>query len=448
MLLNYNKRPIPQGYCLEARTNEMISLRGGRGDVVPRARGRWPGKCLILAAFCLSGCSLFPASGPATMDVRAQFATADSLPYAFVKLNPDVVNILAAFTPKLSTAFATRRPPKEFRFGIGDIVTVTIFEATSGGLFIPAEAGVRPGNFITLPNQAVDAQGNISVPYAGNIRALGRTPVEIQQAIVNALKDRAIEPQVVVSLVDQRTSLVSVLGEVNTPARFPVNHAGERVLDAITRAGGPRVPGFDTWVTLEREGHRATVPFGAVVYQPANNIYVRPNDTIYLYQEPQTFMAFGASGTQGLFKFEAWRISLAEAVGKAGGLRDQQADPKSVFLYRGETREVAERLGIDCSSFSGPIIPVIYNVNLRDPSGYFLAKSFEMRNKDVIYTSNAVTVETEKFLIHLRMILATINDPIIYATNVYTLKAAIQGTGAAITTINTPVPIPATTPSP
>ena len=34
-----------------------------------------------------------------------------------------------------------------------------IFEAAAGGLFIPAEAGVRPGNFVTLPNQPIDTKG-------------------------------------------------------------------------------------------------------------------------------------------------------------------------------------------------------------------------------------------------------------------------------------------------
>jgi polysaccharide biosynthesis/export protein len=47
------------------------------------------------------------------------------------------------------------------------------------------------------------------------------------------------------------------------------------------------------------------------------------------------------------------------------------AEPAAVFLYRGETRELAERLGIDCSRFPGPIIPVIYNVNFRNPRGLF-----------------------------------------------------------------------------
>ena len=124
---------------------------------------------------------------------------------------------MARYTPRISNTFTDRRLPKAFQFGVGDVVSVTIFEAAAGGLFIPSEASVRPGNFVTLPNQEVDNNGNISVPYAGNIRAQGRTPVEVQQAIVDALKNRAIEPQAVVSLATQRTSLVTVLGDVFRP---------------------------------------------------------------------------------------------------------------------------------------------------------------------------------------------------------------------------------------
>jgi len=397
-----------------------------------------------LALYC-AGCSIMPASGPLSMDVRSEKHDLEpaALPYAPVKLTPEVVRILGRYSPRLSSAFADRTPPKAFHFGIGDIVSVTIFEAAAGGLFT-SEAGVRAGNFVTIPNQAVDEKGNIAVPYAGSIPAKGRTPGEIQNDIVDRLKARALEPQVVVALAEQHTSLVSVLGDVRAAGRFPASPSGERILDAVARAGGPVDQGYDLWVSLERKGHRASVPFGALMYEPSNNIYVLPDDVIYLFSMPQTFVAFGASGTQGQFKFDAWRISLAEAVGKEGGLADLQADPGNVFLYRGETREVAKEIGIDVSKFEGPIIPVIYMVNLRDPSGYFLAQTFEMRNKDVIYTSNAAAYDTTKFLTFIRTVLATVNDPIIYATNAYVLKAAIQGTTAS-TVITTPTPITTTT---
>jgi polysaccharide export outer membrane protein len=233
-----------------------------------------------------------------------------------------------------------------------------------------------------------------------------------------------------------------VLGDVGTAIRYPANHAGEHILDAIARAGGPKTQGFDEWVMLERNGRRALAPFGALVYEPANNIFVHPNDTIFLYREAETFLAFGAlsaGGVQGQFHFDAWRLSLAEALAKAGGVNDASGDPAFVFLYRGEPRAVAEELGIDCSKFEGPIVPVIYNVNLRDPAGYFLATKFEMRNKDVIYVSNAATVEASKGLNFFRTVVGTVNDPIVAAINFYALKAAIQttGTGAAITPATT-----------
>jgi polysaccharide export outer membrane protein len=388
-----------------------------------------------IVAGVLAACSIMPTTGPEIGEIHRSEQTSDPdrLPYALVKVNPQVVDGLATWAPRIANTFTDQRPPRQIKFGIGDTVSVSIFEAAAGGLFIPIEAGVRPGNFVTLPNQNVDPSGNITVPYAGAVRVANRTPAEVQQEIVNALKNRAIEPQAVVALVDQRTSLISVLGDVNNSNRFPANAAGERILDAITRAGGPKSQGYDEWVMLEREGRRATAPFGALVYEPSNNIWVHPNDTIYLYKEPQTFLAFGAftanaisGGQQGIINFDAWRLSLAEAIGKASGLSDNTAEPAAVFLYRGETREVAQRLGIDCSRFPGPIIPVIYNVNLRNPDGYFLATKFQMRNKDVIYIANATSVEISKALNFFRLTVATVNDPIVAATNAYNLNLAIR----------------------
>ncbi len=386
---------------------------------------------LSLLALAGAGCSIMPTTGPEIGEIYRGGNTDDPtrLPYALVKITPQVLDTLASYAPRIGTVFPDRRPPREITFGIGDSVSVSIFEAAAGGLFIPIEAGVRPGNFITLPNQNVDTNGNIQVPYAGAVRALGRTPPQVQQQIVDAIKNRAIEPQAVVSLVDQRTSLISVLGEVNSPNRFPANYAGEHILDSITRAGGPKGQGHETWVMLQREGRRATAPFGALVYEPSNNIWTHPGDTIYLYREQQTFVAFGAvsanvvtGGVQGVINFDAWRISLAEGIGKAGGLSDVLAEPSAIFLYRGENREVAERLGIDCSRFPGPIIPVIYNLNLRNPDGFMLATKFQMRNKDVLYVANATSVEISKALNYFRLVVATVNDPIVAATNAYNLN--------------------------
>ncbi len=422
--------------------DEQEAYPGFSGARLPRLSQYLPGWTRILARAAVlsatlvhSGCVTLPTSGPSSANVRAQQLDPESLPYSVVRVTPEIENLLERSSIRIGRVFVDRRGPAEIRFGIGDTVSVTVFEAAAGGLFIPIDAGVRPGNFVTLPNQPVDTQGNITVPYAGSIKAQGRTAVQVQAAIVAALKNRALEPQAVVALVEQRASSISVLGEVGTPSRFPASASGERLLDAISRAGGPRNPGYDTWVMLEREGRQATAPFASLLNEPTNNIYVRPQDTIYVFAQPQTFVAFGASGQQGQFGFGAWRLSIAEAIAKSGGLNDNLADPASVFLYRGERREIAEKLGVDCSRFSGPIVPIIYNLNLRDPAGYFLATKFEMQNKDVIFTSNSTSVESSKILTYLRLITATVNDPLMAAVNAYTVKALAAG-GTVTTTTN------------
>ena len=394
------------------------SLRRARASVRRRLRG----VTAMLVVLCLAGCTSMPVSGPQSWDITAVSNDGEIAPSALVKLTSAAVTTLKASAPRLAGYFPDSRRPDGVRFGIGDVVGVTLFEAGSGGLFFPNDPG-------TIHNR-----GNISVPYAGTIAAAGRSPTEVQKSIVEALRQRALEPQAIVTLIDQRATSISVLGDVRSAGRYAVIPNGERLLESIARAGGPSGAGFETWVVLERDGRRAAAPFGALVDEPANNIFVRDRDIIYLFRQPETFLAFGASGRQGQFNFDAWRVTLAEAVAKASGLNDNAADAGSVFLYRGETRQVAEKLGVDVKGFEGPIIPIIYQLDLRDPAGFFLAGSFEMRNRDVIYVSNAASVETSKFLSFIRLIIATANDPIIAANGGYALKSAING-GTTSTTI-------------
>src|SRR4029079_7523569 len=91
---------------------------------------------VVGAAFIAAGgCSIMPVNGPASGDVRSGTPKEpESLPYALVKLTPDALGVLAENTPRFSTAFPDRRPPTEIRFGIGDVVSVTIFESAAGGL--------------------------------------------------------------------------------------------------------------------------------------------------------------------------------------------------------------------------------------------------------------------------------------------------------------------------
>ncbi len=352
--------------------------------------------CLGLGA---AGCSTLPSSGPRTEDIQ-QPIDGTALPYILVQVSGDTIVPLSRVRAlSLQGTFGDRRPAPLLRLGVGDVVSVSIFEAAPGGLFTPAQtAGARPGNFVDLPTQSVDQDGNISVPYAGLIPAAGRTIPEVQATIQQRLINRAIEPQAVVALREQRANTVSVLGEVNQPGVFALSTAGERILAVLARAGGPRYQALESIVTVQRNGRRARVRLTQLVNNPAENMFLQPGDTLFLTREAPLFIVTGASGQNGLFQFDTEEVTLAQAIGKSGGLLDTQADPAAVFIYRLEEREFLRRVGADPSAFAAGPVPTIYRLDLKDPTGYLMASRFQMRDKDVIYVANAPTVDFLKLL--------------------------------------------------
>jgi polysaccharide biosynthesis/export protein len=367
-----------------------------------------PFVALVVLAL-LPACSVLPGTGP-TSDAVNGNATAGvrstaPLPYALVDVSPDTIGFLSQ--PNLITfkgEFPDKRPKPTQVVGVGDVLNISIFEAAPGGLFTPATAaGARPGNFVDLPPQAVDQKGSIYVPYAGELPAAGRTIPEIQQAVVARLKNRAIEPQVVISLNQQHSSVVSVLGDVNLPGVLAVNSVGERILALIARAGGPKFEAIESYVTLQRDGKRVRVLLSRVVHDPRENIFVRPNDVIFVQREAPTFTALGALnqnvfGFNSEIPFDVETLTLTQAIGKAGGLSDVQSDPGEIYVYRFENRHFLEKLGVDTTRFTFDSIPTIYHVNLRDPSGLLLSSGFQMRTKDVMYVANAKVVDYYKLL--------------------------------------------------
>lgn len=383
--------------------------------------------CLAtLVCVTLTACTNLPVSGPSQRAIsRGATATLETdrravaIDYVLVDIDRTVLENLKAVGPgSFYSSFGVEpRPAPEVLVGAGDVVQVSVI-TSPGGVFSSGEVGAQPSGFVSLPPQAVDRRGFISVPYAGEVRAAGRSVRQIQNEIETKLAGRAIEPQVIVALQEQSASEVTVIGDATTGYRAKIKSSGERILEVIAKAGSIKFAGHEVFVTLQRKGRPVTVHFPTLVGNPAENIYVAPGDIIYLHREVQRFIAIGAIGstgqTQGLtsyFAFDAAWLSLAEAIAKAGGLLDSRADPGQVFLYRIEERQALLAMGVDLSNFSETeaLVPTIYRANFRDPSSFFFTQQFPMRNRDIIYVANAESVEVEKFLGFVRVISGTVS---------------------------------------
>ena len=114
--------------------------------------------------------------------------------------------------------------------------------------------------------------------------------------------------------------------------------------------------------------------------------------------QPLSFTALGATGRNEEVNFEAQGISLAQALARAGGILDSRSDAQGVFIFRLEAPNAINQPHSPASSTPEGLVPVIYRVDLRNPSSFFVMQNFEINNKDVLYVSNAPLAELQKFL--------------------------------------------------
>lgn len=355
----------------------------------------------------LSACASLPASGPRSAEIRDEYQPhAATHPFELVDVSANTMQVLKhRRDPTLAAHFGDEAAMPEIVIGRGDGLSVNIWEVGSDPLFssspaaTPQIASVNSARGAVIPEQIVGSDGCISIPFAGRVEVAGHTTLEIQHAIEQALAGKAQKPQVLVTLTRNSSSTVTVVGEVTAGARIPLSSYGERLLDVLAAAGGIRVPSYETRVQLTRGDNSITVPLLQVLHDPAENIHLRPGDNLAITRQPETYTAFGATGHNAQINFDAAQVSLTEAVAKAGGLMDSRADPRGVFLFRFEPKEVADNLGPSPSGLADDEpVPVVYRLDFTRAGSYFLAQNFDLRDHDILYVSNSPSTELEKFL--------------------------------------------------
>ncbi|MEZ5682118.1 MAG: polysaccharide biosynthesis/export family protein [Erythrobacter sp.] len=353
----------------------------------------------------VGGCSSFGAAGPGTKSVRSvdgeSHAAAD---ISVVELDDSATRRMAAYSQSSSFAQVfgeeTVQSPLIER---GDSVGVTIWEAPPAVLFgsvAPVAAGgAMVSQSSTIPEQQVDENGTIAVPFVGKVRVAGRTPAEVEGEIAQRLRGRAHDPQVLVRLLGNQASNVTVLGEVASSRRVPLTNTGERLLDALAAAGGPREDVDKTTLRLTRGNRAATMPLDAVILDPAQNVRLQANDVLTVIHQPYSFIALGAVQRNAEVPFEGSGLTLAQALGRIGGLREDRADIRGVFIFRfEEPQALSPEVEANARKTLAGKVPVVYRLDLSDASSFFVAQEFAIMDDDIIYVSNAPGADLQKFL--------------------------------------------------
>jgi polysaccharide export outer membrane protein len=357
-----------------------------------------------LVALCLAACSFTPREGPLAIEVDRQSVDND---YVTVDVNADIVRILSTQSPiGLGRRFErSNKIVPSSSIGIGDALTVTIWEAGEGGLFSSQQSKTA-----TFPSVIVERNGEISLPYAGAIQVAGKTPRAVQKLIVSRLSQQAIQPQAMVSIAKNEHNTVVMSGDVARPGRYPIALEGERVLDIIAAAGGTKFPARETYVTFVRGGATGIQLVNKIIEDPSENVYVRRGDRIYLSHDPKRYTVLGAVTKPGIYVFDAAQVNVLEAVASAGGLLDARADASGLFVFRYEQPSRLDSIGAKYTKFMNGRVPTIYRIDMSHARSYFFAQSFMLEDKDSVFVSNARAVEVGKILRLINLATASVGN--------------------------------------
>jgi polysaccharide export outer membrane protein len=355
-----------------------------------------------LLAFGIAGCSQFPTSGPSAREVQQVDPPAAAGVIQMVELDDRTARQLKSQRqPRLFSEVLGQSRPATAGIGRGDTLEVNIWEAPPATLFGAGAIDLRApsaARAATFPEIAVDAEGSITVPFAGVIAVAGLTPRAVQLEIARRLAGKANQPEVLVRVLRNASSNVTVVGEVTSSVRMPLTPAGERLLDALAAAGGVRLPVNKMTIQVTRGAAFYSLPLDRVIQDPAQNVPLSPGDVVTAMYQPFSFTALGATGKNEEVSFEAQGISLAQALARVGGLLDTRSNPEGVFIFRFEPRGALEWPRQPAAATADGLVPVVYRLNLRDPSSFFVMQDFPISNKDLLYVSNAPAAELQKFL--------------------------------------------------
>lgn len=349
---------------------------------------RW---LIIPLLFGTASCAALPGTGPSAPSMARSDAVeiVHVTPEVAAKASTDAIGANEAGVDRALVALRQRMPAREFRFGAGDVLNVTLwsFSPWPGG---SGGSGGNPGA-IALGNFTVSTDGAISLPYAGPVAIAGMTPIEAQQAISRRFADQRIlqRPTAMVAVAASPHYDVMVTGSVGQPKAVGWTPAGLTLAQALTQSLGD---GNAMLGQGDLSGDRATVQVSvlrgdaAAVDLPISvalreRIPLQAGDRVIVRKAPvvKVTVLGGGARKDGSFAFGRQPV-LAEALAEASGLDGNAANDNAVFVMR---RRAGDK-------------PILYDFAWNRPQGLIAAQQFPLEDGDLVYIAEAPIVSIQK----------------------------------------------------
>lgn len=283
-----------------------------------------------------------------------------------------------------------RRP---YRVGSGDLLAIIVY----GHPDLTNPAGTTQS--VESSGRLVDHDGEIFVPFIGEVEVAGRTLDQIRKIITEGLSRVIQDPQVDIQVLKYRSQQVYITGDISQPCTVPIRDIPLTVVGAL-----------DACRSLLSETDTGTSGVNAVQLVRNNNIY--PLNLSRLYRqggEPIKLMdgdrlivddsfnrvfLIGEFSKQAAIPYSAGGMTLADAIMSVGGLNLATADSSGIYVIRGT---VENRTG-DQASMAFGLQPHVYHLDASSVDALVLADQFRLQPRDVVYAAPASLVNFNRAL--------------------------------------------------
>lgn len=276
---------------------------------------------------------------------------------------------------------AQRDPVSEtinYTLGPGDIISIIVWDhpelTTPAGTFRTAEQA----------GTVVAEDGTIFFPYAGVIKVQGMTTRQVRDILAERLAKYIEKVQIDVRMAQFRSKRIYVVGEVAKAGIQDITDIPMTLLEAVNRAGGFTPEADYSRVLLTRGGRTYRVDIQSMYEEGATeqNALLEPGDIVNVPDRSYNkIFVLGEVAKPGSIVMNKKRSTLAEALGDAGYVSQDRANPRWIYVMRGDGDT-----------------PELFHLDGRTPDAMLLADRFPLKPRDIVYVDAAEVVRWNRVI--------------------------------------------------
>lgn len=267
-------------------------------------------------------------------------------------------------------------PALPYLIGNGDLLSILVWDhpelniAASGAQALSSSGAQSPAAFV------VDQQGMVQFPFVGAIKVAGLTELEARNLLAEKLIKSIKRPDVTLRVLAYRSKKIYVDGEVKAPGNQVIDDVPMTLLEGVTRAGGFLPTSDQSQIVVSRAGVNYAVNLPLLVKQGVDlsHLMLAPNDVVRVpSRDENKVFVLGEVNMPRALTMNNGKLTLAEALGEAGGLNQLSSSSRQVYVIRNANE--AE--------------PVVFNLDAGSPVALALAAAFPLTPHDVVYVDTS-----------------------------------------------------------